>query len=114
MPKNKLSYFELPAGNVAALKEFYGTLFGWTFQDYGEDYAAFSDAGLDGGFNAAEQGRTRAPLAIVETDDLEKAEATVRSAGGTITQPIFDFPGGRRFHFTDPSGNELAVMQLEP
>ena len=114
MSKNKLAYVELPSTNVAALKEFYGPLFGWAFQDYGDDYAAFSQAGLDGGFNADNDHKTAAPLAIIETDDIELMEAGVRSAGGTITRGIFAFPGGRRFHFTDPSGNELAVMQIEP
>ncbi len=113
MPKHKLAYFELPATNVALMKQFYGTLFGWTFQDWGDEYAAFSDAGLDGGLNAAPDHKTKAPLAIVETDQIEAMEDRVRAQGGVITMPIFAYPGGRRFHFTDPNGNELAVMQLD-
>ena len=114
MPKNKIAYLELPSTDVAALKKFYGSLFNWTFQDYGEDYASFSDAGLEGGFNASDEGRTVAPLVILETDQIEETEAQVRVHGGAITKPIFTFPGGRRFHFADPSGNELAVVQYNP
>ena len=113
MAKNKLAYLELPATDVAALKQFYGTLFGWTFQDFGEDYAAFSEAGLDGGFNAEDISRTKAPLAVIETDQIERMQDRVRAEGGRITVPVFAYPGGRRFHFADPNGNELAVMQLE-
>ena len=113
MPKNTIAYLELPARDVAASKQFYGSAFGWAFQDYGEDYAAFSNAGLDGGFNASNEGRMKAPLAIIDTDKIEVAEADVRAAGGTITAAIFAYPGGRRFHFTDPAGNELAVMQVD-
>ncbi len=111
MPINKLAYLELPATDVAGLKQFYGNLFGWRFEDFGEDYAAFSEAGLEGGFNASVEGRTKAPLAIIESDRIEEMERTVQAQGGVITLPIFAFPGGRRFHFQDPSGNELAVMQ---
>ncbi len=113
MSKNKIAYLELPTSDVAAQKLFYGQLFGWTFQDYGEDYAAFSEAGLDGGFNGDPEQKTKAPLAVIETTEIEAMEAKVREAGGKITLPIFAYPGGRRFHFLDPSGNELAVMQAE-
>ena len=112
MPNNKLAYLELPAHNVSSLKDFYGSLFGWTFQDFGGSYAAFANAGLDGGFNAEDADKTKAPLAIIETDAIETMEAKVQAAGGTVTLPTFSYPGGRRFHFTDPSGNELAVMQV--
>ena len=104
-------YLELPTTNVPASKQFYGSLFGWTFQDWGPDYAAFSNAGLEGGFNADPESLTPAPLVVLLTDDLEAMAARIEPAGGTITTPIFAFPGGRRFHFTDPSGQELAVMQ---
>jgi predicted enzyme related to lactoylglutathione lyase len=93
------------------MKEFYGTLFGWTFVDYGEDYASFSDSNMNGGFNADASHRTKAPLAVIETDDIAALEKQVQQAGGKVTMPTFSYPGGRRFHFTDPSGNELAVMQ---
>ncbi len=111
MSKNKIAYLELPATDVSTLKAFYGPLFGWSFQDYGETYADFLDSGLDGGFNA--ENGTTAPLAVIETDEIDTMEAKVREAGGTITTPTFSYPGGRRFHFLDPSGNELAVMQVE-
>ena len=113
MPKIPIAYVELPTNNVAADKQFYGSLFDWSFQDYGPDYASFSDSGLDGGLNGSNEGRSRAPLLVLDTDNLEAMLARVVAAGGAITLPIFSFPGGRRFHFTDPSGNELAVMQRE-
>ena len=106
-----VAYLELPSTDVAASKKFYGSLFGWTFQDWGPDYAAFSNAGLEGGFNGEAESRTKAPLIVLLTDDLEAMAARIEPAGGTITLPIFSFPGGRRFHFTDPAGQELAVMQ---
>ena len=113
MPENKLAYLELPCKDVASLKTFYGSLFGWRLQDWGDDYTAFSDAGLDGGFNAAPDHKPKAPLAIIQTTNLEAMQDAVCREGGTITLPIFAFPGGHRFHFTDPAGNELAVMQLD-
>lgn len=113
MQKNKLIYLELPATDVSAMKTFYGDLFGWTFQDYGLTYAAFSNSGVEGGFNGDSDQRTSAPLAVIETDDIATMEASIRKAGGTITVSTFSFPGGRRFHFRDPHGNELAVMQAE-
>lgn len=111
MARIPIVYLELPSSDVAAGKQFYGSLFGWSFEDWGPDYAAFSDSGLDGGLNGDPVQRTKAPLAVLDTDDLEAMLAKVVAAGGTITLPIFSFPGGRRFHFTDPAGNELAVMQ---
>ena len=113
MANNQIAYLELPATNGPAMKSFYGSLFGWTYQDYGPEYAAIHGAGLDAGFHAGSEGRPSAPLAIIETDALEEMEQRVREAGGTITLPIFAYPGGRRFHFTDPSGNELAVLQVD-
>lgn len=110
MAINQFAYLELPAHDTATLKSFYGTLFGWAFQDFGPDYACWNGAGLEGGFNA-DPSRSRAPLAIIQTDQIEVMETRVRAAGGTITVPTFPFPGGRRFHFRDPSGNELAVFQ---
>ena len=112
MANNQIVYLELPAKNGPAMKSFYGSLFGWTYQDYGPEYAAVQGAGLDAGFHAGSEGQPSAPLAIIETDELENMEQRVREAGGTITLSIFAFPGGRRFHFTDPSGNELAVLQV--
>jgi predicted enzyme related to lactoylglutathione lyase len=109
----KIAYIELPAQQLAASKTFYANLFGWTFQDYGPTYAAFSGSGTDGGLNADPAERTKAPLPVIESEDLEDTEQGIVQAGGKVTLPIFSFPGGRRFHFTDPAGNELAVMQRD-
>ena len=106
----KIDYIEFPGADLPATKAFYAGAFGWTFTDYGPSYAAFDDGGVDGGINADPQDRCAAPLVILFTADLEAMEARVKAAGGTITRPIFSFPGGRRFHFRDPSGNELAVF----
>jgi predicted enzyme related to lactoylglutathione lyase len=111
MPNLKIVYLELPAQQLAASKAFYANIFGWTFQDYGPTYAAFSGSGTDGGLNADPSECTKAPLPVIESQNLEGTEQTILQAGGKITLPIFSFPGGRRFHFTDPAGNELAVMQ---
>lgn len=111
MANNQLSYLELPAKDVTGLKEFYGSLFGWTHQDWGPDYATVHGSGLEVGYNGSEEGRSRHPLAMIETDNIEDMERKVTAAGGSITVPTFQYPGGRRFHFVDPSGNELAVMQ---
>lgn len=104
----KIDYVELPGGGLGATKDFYAAAFGWSFTDYGPDYAAFSE-GVDGGFNADPADPTAKPLVVLYAHDLEAMAAKVASAGGKIGRPIFAFPGGRRFHFTDPAGNELAV-----
>jgi predicted enzyme related to lactoylglutathione lyase len=103
----KVDYVEMPGGDLPATKAFYAAAFGWAFTDYGPGYAAFNE-GLDGGFHAEEDAVTK-PLIILYAHDLEAMEAKVRAAGGTVTKPIFSFPGGRRFHFSDPAGNEVAV-----
>ncbi len=113
MAKHHVAYLGLPTTDVPATERFYGSLFDWKFQGWGESYTAFSEAGLDGGFNADPEHKTKAPLAIIQTDAIEALEAKVQTVGGRITRSTFPFPGGRRFHFTDPSGNELAVMQLD-
>ena len=104
----RIDYVEFPGGDLVATKRFYAQAFGWSFTDNGPSYSAF-DEGLDGGFNADAADQARMPLVILYADDLETAEAKVRAAGGEIVRPAYDFPGGRRFHFRDPSGNELAV-----
>lgn len=104
----KIDYLELPAGDIGGIKDFYGRAFGWTFQDYGPTYAAF-DQGLDGGFDADPAERTRAPLPVLYAHDLETMLERVEAAGGVILRSIYAFPGGRRFHFRDPAGTELAV-----
>jgi predicted enzyme related to lactoylglutathione lyase len=103
----KVDYVELPGVELPKVKSFYTTAFGWSFTDYGPLYAAFTE-GLDGGFDASAQASPK-PLVVLYARDLEAMEAKVRAAGGTITKAIFSFPGGRRFQFRDPAGNELAV-----
>lgn len=103
----KLDYLEMPSEDIDKTKAFYGAAFGWVFQDYGPTYAAF-DQGLDGGFDSDPE-RPLAPLPVLFATDLEAMLARVEAAGGTIVKPPFAFPGGRRFHFRDPAGNELAV-----
>ncbi|NND93198.1 MAG: VOC family protein [Granulosicoccus sp.] len=108
----KIDYLELPAQNFDAQQSFYQRVFDWTFQDYGPEYRAFSDGTLDGGFYKSTQvssSQLGAALVIFYASDLEAVEQSVVEAGGAIVKPIFSFPGGRRFHFTDPHGNELAV-----
>jgi predicted enzyme related to lactoylglutathione lyase len=102
----KLDYLEMPCSDLPAVKAFYTNTFGWTFVDYGPEYAAFNE-GLDGGFAA--NGGAIMPLPVLYASDLDAMFAKVSAAGAAITKPIFDFPGGRRFQFRDPAGNELAV-----
>ena len=106
----KIGYVEMPGTDLPATKGFYAQAFGWTFTDYGPTYAAFADSGLDGGFQADPEAGLPVPLVVLFAKDLEAMEAKVIAAGGVIVRPIFSFPGGRRFHFRDPSGNELAVF----
>src|SRR5690606_3371610 len=102
----KLDYLELPATDLAAHKAFYAQAFGWRYQDYGPDYAAFNE-GLDGGFTP--DAMTPKPLPILYAHDLEAMQAKVEAAGGPTAHPIFAFPGGRRCHSPAPSGKELPV-----
>lgn len=108
----KIDYVEFHADDLPATKAFYAEAFGWRFVDYGPTYAGFEDGGLDGGFqaDAADPSAPKAPLVVLYAVDLDAMESRVRAAGGTITVPIFSFPGGRRFHFRDPAGNVLAVF----
>ena len=105
------NYIELPAMDLAAMKAFYGQAFGWTFMDWGEDYVSIHGAGVEGGFDRT-KGRKpsdQGALVILYSDDLSISEQAVVEAGGLISVPVFEFPGGRRFHFRDPSGNDLAI-----
>lgn len=106
----KLDYLELPAtgGTLDRVKAFYAQAFSWSFTDYGPTYCAFEE-GLEGGFQADMAEAPPKPLPVLFARDLEAALTAVRDAGGTVSRPIFTFPGGRRFHFKDPAGNELAV-----
>jgi len=106
----KLDYLEMPAtgATLDRAKAFYSRAFGWAFTDYGPTYIAFNE-GLDGGFHTDEADAVQQPLVILYAHDLEAMAARVQAAGGAIVRPIYSFPGGRRFHFRDPAGNELAV-----
>ena len=107
-----INYLELPAKNLEATKEFFSTVFGWSFQDYGPDYLAFSDKTIDGGFYKSDLSSLAgngAALIVFYSEDLEATQEKIENANGVIVQATFDFPGGRRFHFTEPSGNEFAV-----
>ena len=108
----KINYVEFPAKDLAATKAFFQSAFGWSFVDYGPEYAAFSNEGLDGGFfksDLASSTQNGAALIVLYSDHLEATLAKVEKAGGSIVRPIYAFPGGHRFHFTEPSGNEFAV-----
>ena len=108
----KINYVEFPAKNIQAAKAFFTSAFGWTFTDYGPDYTAFSNEGIDGGFfrsDLAASTTRGSALIVFYSNDLEQTRIKIERAGGSILKPIFDFPGGRRFHFGDPNGNEYAV-----
>lgn len=108
----KINYVEYPARDLGSTKRFFQAAFGWVFEDHGPDYAAFSGQGLDGGFFRSDlAARTDAGSALIVfySAQLEDTLAKVVAAGGKVTKPIFAFPGGRRFHFVEPSGNEFAV-----
>ena len=107
----RLNYVELPVGEIGPAKAFYESVFGWSLTDFGPTYAATLSGDTDIGLQADAAEVTKAPLAVIEVDDLEAALAAVEAAGGTIVRPIFAFPGGRRFQFTDPAGNELACVK---
>lgn len=108
----KIDYVEFPSSDLVATKRFFEKAFGWTFEDFGDEYTAFSNQGLDGGFYQSDLTSTTAKgsaLIVFFSDDLEGTQQKVTESGGTIIQEIFAFPGGRRFHFNDPCGNEYAV-----
>lgn len=107
--EGQLDYVEFPATDLAKTKAFYTRVFGWKFTDYGPEYSSFQDGRLAGGFTIASRPTAGGALVVIYAQDLEGLEAKVKSAGGSIVKAIFSFPGGRRFHFTDPNGNELAV-----
>lgn len=105
----RIDYIEFPAKDIAKTKAFYTQAFGWKFTDYGPNYTSFEDGRLSGGFDAGRSPIAGGVLVVLYSSDLESAEKRVRGAGGKIVKAAFAFPGGRRFHFADPSGNELAV-----
>lgn len=105
----QINYIEFNVTNISRSRAFYGEAFGWTFTDYGPDYCEFSDGNFKGGFAHADKAKPGGALIILFADNLADTLKSVKRAGGKIAKPIFDFPGGRRFHFTDPEGYELAV-----
>ena len=106
---NTINYIEFKAHDLEAIKFFYKKVFNWAFTDYGESYMSFSQAGLDGGFEKTEDTIINGALVVLYFEDLVKAKQNIIDAGGKIIVDIFSFPGGRRFNFLDPCGNELAV-----
>ena len=113
----KIDYIELPASDMAGTRRFFEAVFGWRFTDYGPDYMAFDRQNIEGGFYRAEMSSdsdTGAALVIFYTANLEEACDKIITNGGLIKKEIFDFPGGRRFHFTCPSGNEFAIWSDKP
>lgn len=109
---HRINYVELPARHIDATKRFFQEVFGWSFVDYRPDYAAFNDGAFDGGFfraDLASETSSGSALVVLYSDDLERTRDAVEANGGAVVRPIFEFSGGQRFHFADPSGNEWAV-----
>jgi predicted enzyme related to lactoylglutathione lyase len=107
---HKINYIEFASTSIERSKQFYSYVFGWSFEDWGPEYISFSatGAGIDGGFRLGEP-QPGSPLIVLYATDLGETEKAIVAAGGAITVPIFEFPGGRRFHFSDGAGNELAA-----
>ena len=113
---NKIDYIEFQAPEIAATKKFFEQLFGWKFTDYGPDYTSFEDGRIAGGFSKSDKRSTVAAggvLIVFYHPDLEKVRRRVIDLGGKVIKDIFSFPGGRRFHFSEPSGNECAIWSEE-
>jgi predicted enzyme related to lactoylglutathione lyase len=109
----RLNYVELPVTDIGAASAFYEAAFGWSLTGFGPTYAATLTGDTDIGLQADSAEATKAPLPVIDVPDLEAALEAVAAAGGEVIRPIFAFPGGRRFHFLDPSGNELAAVQAD-
>lgn len=108
----RMNYLEIPVTDTAKAKAFYAAAFGWTFADFGPTYASTMTGDTDIGFQADTTQKTAAPLPVIQVEDLHATQAAIEAAGGTITLPIFAFPGGERFHFRDRDGHELAAMKV--
>lgn len=106
---NHINYIELKANNLETTKAFYNQAFGWVFIDYGPTYVSFKESGVAGGFEKTEDTIVNSVLVVLYHEDIDSIKEKIIKAGGKISKVIFSFPGGRRFHFLDPSGNELAV-----
>lgn len=109
MKSNHINYVEFKAKDLEEIKQFYSQAFGWSFQDYGPNYVAFSKSGLEGGFEKSYEAVVNGALVILYHENLEEIKRKVIDSNGIISADIYPFPGGRRFHFRDPAGNELAV-----
>ena len=110
---SRISFVELPASNLASTQSFYSDAFGLALTDFGPSYSCTLTGDVDLGLQGDASEATSAPLAVIAVDDLEATFEAVGQAGGVITKAIFAFPGGRRFHFRDPSGNELAALKAD-
>lgn len=109
MNNNHINYIEFKAKNIEKIKQFYSKAFDWTFTDYGPSYTAFSSSGLEGGFEKTDQKINNGALVVLYNENLEEIKQHIIELDGIISKEIFSFPGGKRFHFIDPSGNELAI-----
>lgn len=108
-PNNHIDYIEFKAVDLNAVKAFYSGAFGWEFTDYGPTYTSFSGSGVAGGFEKTEGEIRNGALVVLYHSDLNSIKKKIEASGGEISMDIFSFPGGKRFHFKDPSGNELAI-----
>lgn len=106
---NYISYIEIETNDIELVKGFYHKVFGWEFTDYGSDYTSFKNSGIPGGFVKTDEEISNQILLVLYHKNLEKVQAKIKENGGKISKEIFEFPGGKRFHFIDPTGNELAV-----
>jgi predicted enzyme related to lactoylglutathione lyase len=111
MKRPRLDYVELPAAKLDEAVAFYEAAFGWTLARFGPTYAATTTGDTDVGLQGDPSDAPAVPLPVIQVEDVDAAAAAVEAAGGDITRPVFDFPGGRRFHFRDPNGNDMAVWQ---
>ena len=109
----RICFVELPAQTLQPSEHFFKDVFGWEMTSFGPTYACTMTGDVDLGLQADPAEATKAPLVVIGVEDLEQSLAAVQAAGGTISKPVFSFPGGRRFHFVDPSGNELAVLEAD-
>ena len=107
-PEKQIDYIEVPASDIEKTKTFYHSVFGWEFTDYGPDYTSFHDGRMAGGFSK-DLPAGKGVLLVLYSSDLDAIQQNILAAGGRIVKDTFSFPGGRRFHFSDPNGNELAV-----
>jgi hypothetical protein len=113
--ENRIDYVEIPVTDLKKARDFFTALFGWTFQEWGDDYMSFNDGRLEGGFRrSAEVAPSSGVLVVFFSEDLERDVERVQDLGATISEPIFAFPGGRRFHFVDTTGTEYAIWSAKP